>query len=64
MDAVADLLEMSVVQLWTIVVVGAVLVVGWYILKAIVRTTVRVFAAGCVVILIAIAALAAVFVLT
>jgi hypothetical protein len=64
MDAVADLLEISVGQLWTIIAVGAVLAVGWYILKAIVRTTARVFAVGCVVILIVIAALAAVFVLT
>jgi hypothetical protein len=63
MDAVADLLEMSVGQLWTIIAVGAVLVVGWYILKAIAMTTVRVFAVGCVIILIVVAALAAVFVL-
>jgi hypothetical protein len=64
MDAVADLLDMTVGQLWTIVIVGVVLVAGWYILKAVVKATARAFAVGCLVILIVIAALAAVFMLT
>lgn len=58
----AELLGMTVGQLTTIVVVLAVLVVGWYVLRTAVRLAARTFAIGCFVIVLIGAALSIIFV--
>lgn len=51
MAAIAALLEIGIDQLWTIVVVGAVLIAGWLVLRAVLRVASRLFALGCLSIL-------------
>ena len=60
---VASLLGLSAGQLTVIVIIGAVLVVGWYVLRAALKMAVRVFAIGCLMILVLVAGLYVVLVL-
>ena len=48
MQAVADLLGLTVNQLTVLAVAGALLVAGWYVLKAALKIARRIFAIGCV----------------
>lgn len=52
MQAIADLLGLTVNQLTMLVVAGVVLVVGWYVLKTALKIASRIFAIGCVGILV------------
>lgn len=57
MQAIADLVGVTVTQLWILAGAGLVLVVGWYILKTALRIASRVFAFGCVGIIVLVGAL-------
>ena len=48
MQAIADLLGLAPGQLTIILIAGVVLVVGWYVLRAALKIASRVFAIGCV----------------
>lgn len=48
---VADLLGITTGEITTLLVLAVVVVVGWAILRTVIRMAVRTFATGCVVIL-------------
>lgn len=60
---VADLLGLTTGQLTTWLVIIGVLVVGWYILRGVVKIAVRTFLSGCLVIFALAVVLYVVFVL-
>lgn len=62
MAAIAELLGLTVAQLTTILIAGVVLVVGWYVLKTVLKLAVRSFTVGCVTIVLAVGALYVFFV--
>ena len=62
MAAIAELLGLTVSQLNTILIAGVVLVVGWYVLKTVLKLAVRSFTIGCFTIALGIAALYVFFV--
>ncbi len=63
LEPLARLLGISAGQLMAIAIVGAVLVVGWYVLRAALKMAVRVFTLGCLTILVLVVGLYVVLVL-
>lgn len=63
MDAIAELLGITVSQLTILGVAGAALVVAWFVLKTVMKIASRVFAIGCLGLLVVVGALYAIFVL-
>lgn len=63
MDAIAELLGITTAQLTTLAIAGAALVVAWYVLKTVMKIATRVFAIGCLGLLVVVGALYAIFVL-
>ncbi len=62
MAAIAELLGLTVSQLNTILIAGVVLVVGWYVLKTVLKLAARAFTVGCFTIALAVGALYVFFV--
>jgi hypothetical protein len=57
LEPLASLLGVTAGQLTTVVIVGMLLVAGWYMLRAALRIAVRVFTMGCITILVVVAGL-------
>lgn len=62
MEAIAQLVGLTVTQLLILAAAGAVLVVGWYVLKAALKIASRVFTIGCVGIVVVVGVLYLVYV--
>jgi hypothetical protein len=61
MQAIADLMGLTVTQLYILAGAGVALVVGWYVLKSTLKIASRVFAIGCVGIAVLVGVLASGF---
>ncbi len=57
LEPLASLLGVTAGQLTTVVIVGMLLVAGWYMLRAALRIAVRLFTIGCITILVVVAGL-------
>lgn len=57
MQAIADLVGLTVNQLTILAIAGAVLVIGWYVLRSALKMARRLFAIGCVGIIVVVGVL-------